>query len=144
MKKILMLACMAIGIVACGQEDNNGATSGPVQNSPLTPGQHQQKLEDIALEFVDLFNTNDTKEIIDALNELERCFYYADFPEYSFELLNAMKQLSQKKKYKAFLKIVGNGPFLSEAKLLCKELDIEDDEYKEEFYDLVKKLLKNS
>ncbi len=42
------------------------------------------------------------------------------------ELLNAMKQLSQKKKYKAFLKIVGNGPFLSEAKLLCKELDIED------------------
>lgn len=119
MKKMLILACMAIGIVACGKEENNGATSGPVQNSPLTPGQHQQKLEDIALEFVDLFNTNDTKEIIDALNELERCFYYADFPEYSFELLNAMSQAAN-------FSVDGLAKFMTRALYYDYVLDLND------------------
>ena len=41
-------------------------------------------------------------------------------------MAKSYESYSQKKKYKVFLKIVGNGPFLSEAKLLCKELDIED------------------
>ena len=42
------------------------------------------------------------------------------------ELLNAMKELSQKREYSVLLKIVGNGAFLPEAKQLCKDLGIED------------------
>lgn len=60
------------------------------------------------------------------------------------ELLNAMKELSQKKEYSVLLKIVGNGAFLPKAKQLCKDLGIEefvsfegsvhDDELKKRYY----------
>lgn len=42
------------------------------------------------------------------------------------ELLNAMKELSKKKEYSVFLKIVGNGVFMPQAKQLCHELEIDE------------------
>ena len=42
------------------------------------------------------------------------------------ELLNAMKELSKKKEYSVFLKIVGNGAFMPQAKQLCNELGIDE------------------
>lgn len=63
-----------------GTGDNQPGTGDdqPDQPSMMTPGQHQQKLEQVALDFMSYFDAFDNKRLIDAEISLEECLSESD------------------------------------------------------------------
>lgn len=86
MKKLLfistLLASMAISLSACDKlkEDK---INGEFEDSNFTPGEHKARLEEIAIEFVEYFDANDTEELVNgalSLAEYMEDFYYEGEP----------------------------------------------------------------
>ncbi|MBO7235357.1 MAG: hypothetical protein J6V05_02075 [Alistipes sp.] len=81
--------------------DNPGTGEKPGDStSPLTPDEHKQKLENIAIEFVDEFNTADFEALIGSLSYFEDLFEVDDEmvevpgDEYIDETTRALKSFS--------------------------------------------------
>lgn len=95
MKKLLfalaLLASMMISLSACDKsnKENTEDGSGIINNgqfdeySSLTPGEHKARLEEIAIEFVEYFEANDTEELVDGALSLAE--YMEDFDYYGDE-----------------------------------------------------------
>lgn len=84
MKKVLftlMLTASALLLFsACNKKDNDSANEikpGDITNSELTPGEHKSKLEEIALEFVNMYDTKDVDALVESAIALEQ--YMEDF-----------------------------------------------------------------
>lgn len=93
MKKLLfistLLTSMAISLSACEtltedkSEDGPSNVDGDFEDSSLTPGEHKARLEEIAIEFVEYFDANDTEELVDGALSLAE--YMEDFDYYGDE-----------------------------------------------------------
>ncbi|MBO7311801.1 MAG: hypothetical protein J6U82_03220 [Alistipes sp.] len=94
--KLVVLCAMALATLSACEEgmptqpqpddtenpENPGTGEKPGDStSPLTPDEHKQKLENIAIEFVDEFNTADFEALIGSLS------YFEDFFEVDDELV---------------------------------------------------------
>ena len=74
----IFAACTLL-LSACNS--NGGNSIGDVEleiekNSDLTPGQHQQKLEDIAIEFINHLDANDTQSIVESIDDFTNYLNY--------------------------------------------------------------------
>lgn len=79
---ILFIAALLL-FVACTKPEGEQLGTNPddYSESKLSPGEHKSKLEDIAIEFVDKFDPNDTDDLVEsamALAEYMEDFDYAD------------------------------------------------------------------
>ena len=93
MKKLLfistLLTSMAISLSACETLTEDKSEDGPInvdgdfEDSSLTPGEHKARLEEIAVEFVEYFDANDTEELVDGALSLAE--YMEDFDYYGDE-----------------------------------------------------------
>lgn len=65
-----------------GTNNENGGTGGNDEfgESALTPGQHQQRLEDIAIEFIGYFNPEDVNDIYDSAERFDELLDYFEEP----------------------------------------------------------------
>lgn len=113
--KLVALCAMALATLSACEEgmptqpqpddtenpENPGTGEEPGDStSPLTPDEHKQKLENIAIEFVDEFNTEDFEALIGSLSYFEDLFEVDDElvegpgDEYIDETTRALKSFS--------------------------------------------------
>lgn len=88
--RIVAYAC-ALSLIAC-DGTQNPITDGKLdveteKESDLTPGQHQQKLEDMAVELIGYLNADDTREIVASAEDFSSYIEYFEEPASSAALV---------------------------------------------------------
>ena len=91
---LAIVAAVAIGFTSCKKDESKSDNPTPpnTHDSSLTPSEHQEKLEDIALDFIDEFNTADVEPLAESVLTL---FDYLSFSGDYNEVYPMMAQLGE-------------------------------------------------
>lgn len=92
----LALCAMAlVSFTACNKPvEDKGPSAGNFESSELTPDEHKQKLEEIALEVLDVVDPADVEALVESLASLGIRFEDGDYDEDYYALSRAVKTMS--------------------------------------------------